>query len=155
MDPFVKLGQMMKGAADLTAAGRKHIKETNFAIPEEKKYPIHDMAHARNALARVSQHGTPEERRRVREAVYRKYPSLREEFEERHGVSPLSKKVVTKKKIGDVTATSKAASLMAEAIVAAMNMSAELPESAAGPAIKVAAADLLEAIDLGTHLEDA
>jgi len=63
--------------AKLTSSGRKQIKKSNFAIPERRAYPIHDMAHARNALARVSQHGSPSEKRRVRGKVYRKYPSLK------------------------------------------------------------------------------
>jgi len=63
--------------AELTSRGRKHIKSSNFAIPSKRKYPIHDKAHARNALARVSQHGTSEEKKKVRAAVYRKYPSLK------------------------------------------------------------------------------
>lgn len=65
--------------ADLTSEGRKHIAEHNFALPGEKKYPIHDISHARNALARVSAHGTEEEKNKVRAAVYRKYPSLNKE----------------------------------------------------------------------------
>jgi len=63
--------------AKLTAQGRKRIKSSNFALPAERKYPIQDIAHARNALARVAQHGTPSEKARVRRAVYRKYPSLK------------------------------------------------------------------------------
>ena len=61
----------------LTPRGRKRIKRSNFALPKERKYPIHDLAHARNALARVAQYGTVSEKRRVRAAVVRKYPSLR------------------------------------------------------------------------------
>ncbi|HKT22562.1 MAG TPA: hypothetical protein VJR06_08145, partial [Nitrososphaerales archaeon] len=61
---------------DLTTQGRERIKPKNFALPKEKAYPIHDIEHARNALARVSQHGTPEEQRKVRAAVHKKYPSL-------------------------------------------------------------------------------
>ena len=60
----------------LTTKGRKNIKESNFAL-SGRRYPIHDISHARNALARVSQHGTSEEKKKVRNAVYRKYPSLR------------------------------------------------------------------------------
>lgn len=60
----------------LTALGRKRIKPTNFALPGGR-YPIHDISHARNALARVSQHGTPEEKLKVRAAVRSKYPSLK------------------------------------------------------------------------------
>lgn len=63
--------------ARLTPRGRKRIKRSNFALPKERKYPIHDIAHARNALARVAQYGTASEKRRVRAAVARKYPSLR------------------------------------------------------------------------------
>lgn len=62
----------------LTTAGREHIKSSNFAIPGKRKYPIHDIAHARNALARVAAYGTSEEKAQVRAAVYRKYPSLKE-----------------------------------------------------------------------------
>ena len=61
----------------LTTAGRKHIKTSNFAIPERRAYPIQDIAHARNALARVSANGTPAEKARVKRAVYRKYPRLK------------------------------------------------------------------------------
>jgi len=69
----------------LTAKARKHIKPENFVFPKERKYPIHDLAHARNALARVSAHGTPEEKKKVRDAVYRKYPGLKKRKEKREG----------------------------------------------------------------------
>lgn len=64
--------------AELTPKKRKALPKTAFAIPEKRKYPIQDKAHARNALARVSQHGTPEEKRRVRAAVKRRYPGIGE-----------------------------------------------------------------------------
>jgi hypothetical protein len=41
-------------------------------------YPINDPNHARNALARVAQHGSPSEQARVRAAVHRKYPGIGE-----------------------------------------------------------------------------
>jgi hypothetical protein len=53
------------------------MRKSSFALPSKRKYPINDIAHARNALARVAQHGTPSEKRRVRAAVVRKYPSLK------------------------------------------------------------------------------
>jgi len=59
----------------LTAKARKHIKPSNFALPGGR-YPIHDAAHARNALARVSQFGTPDEKAKVRAAVHRKFPGI-------------------------------------------------------------------------------
>jgi hypothetical protein len=60
--------------AILTTEKRKHLRDSSFAIPEERRYPINDIAHARNALARSS--GKPEEAR-VKKAVYKKYPSLK------------------------------------------------------------------------------
>lgn len=61
--------------AVLTAKARKHIAPSNFALPDGR-YPIHDASHARNALARVAQHGTPSEQKRVKAAVRRKYPGI-------------------------------------------------------------------------------
>jgi hypothetical protein len=90
-----------KIAAKLTYRERKELPTSEFAIPEERKYPVHNKDHAQNALVRVSQHGTPEERERVRRVVYRRYPELRESFEERHGESPLKKNILRKKKLGD------------------------------------------------------
>ncbi|MEM5810605.1 MAG: HNH endonuclease [Candidatus Aenigmatarchaeota archaeon] len=52
-------------------------------------------SHAKNALARVSQFGTPEERERVRRAVYARYPELKEQREEKIG-RPMTKKDITK-----------------------------------------------------------
>jgi hypothetical protein len=60
-----------------TKAGRKRMSSKSFALPKQKKYRIDDLAHARNALARVSQHGSPKQKAAVRKAVQRKYPSLR------------------------------------------------------------------------------
>lgn len=67
------LGQVER-EGELTAKGRNHVAAHNFALPKERKYPIHDMAHARDALSRSS--GKPEEKA-VRAAVYKKYPSLK------------------------------------------------------------------------------
>ena len=61
--------------AKLTAAARKHLSSGSFAGPD-RSYPIEDKSHARNALARVSQHGTPAEKAKVRAAVHHKYPSI-------------------------------------------------------------------------------
>ena len=60
--------------AKLTTKKRKSLKKTSFALPKERKYPIEDISHARNALARSS--GKSEEAR-VKRAVYKKYPSLK------------------------------------------------------------------------------
>lgn len=66
---------MNKLAKVLTTRGREQIKETNFALPGHR-YPIHDSAHARNALARVAQHGSAEEQAVVRAKVHKKYPGI-------------------------------------------------------------------------------
>lgn len=41
--------------AKLTAAKRKKIPKKEFGLPGEKKYPMPDKSHARNAKARASQ----------------------------------------------------------------------------------------------------
>lgn len=61
--------------AVLTAKKRSNLKSSDFAIPPDK-YPIHDESHARNALTRVAQHGTPEEQAKVKAAVRRRYPNI-------------------------------------------------------------------------------
>ena len=59
-----------------TIKNRSRMKNSSFAIPSERKYPIPDISHARNALARVAQHGTPSEQRQVKNAGRRKFPSI-------------------------------------------------------------------------------
>lgn len=61
--------------AKLTAETRNKLPGKSFAGPE-RSYPIEDKSHARNALARVSQHGSPALQKRVRAAVHRKYPGI-------------------------------------------------------------------------------
>lgn len=60
----------------LTSKRRNRMKSSSFAIPSKRKYPIPDASHARNALARVAQHGSTSEQKQVRAAVHRKYPSI-------------------------------------------------------------------------------
>lgn len=62
--------------AVLTSKGRKRLKKRSFAIPAKRKYPIQDRIHARAALQRVSQFGSAAEKKKVRRAVKRKYPSM-------------------------------------------------------------------------------
>jgi hypothetical protein len=61
----------------LSYAARKRLRSSSFAEPRKRKYPIEDIAHGRDALSRVSANGTAREKKIVRRAVYRKYPSLR------------------------------------------------------------------------------
>ncbi|HXW78996.1 MAG TPA: hypothetical protein VEJ84_05830 [Acidimicrobiales bacterium] len=66
--------------AELSSEQRARLPRSDFAIPEKApgsgSYPIPDEAHARDALGRVEQYGTPEEKRRVVAAVKRKYPDM-------------------------------------------------------------------------------
>jgi hypothetical protein len=64
--------------ARLTTKGRRRLRSGSFALPKSRKYPIHDRAHARNALARVAQHGTAAQKRAVRAAVRRRYPGIKQ-----------------------------------------------------------------------------
>ena len=67
-------------AKDLSDAdNRNQLKDQSFALPDERKYPIPDIEHARNALARVAQNGTAEEQNKVRAAVEKRYPSLKKD----------------------------------------------------------------------------
>jgi hypothetical protein len=60
----------------LSTEGRKDLSTSEFAIPGSRSYPIHDLNHAKNALARVSQFGSDSEKSRVRAAVHRRYPEM-------------------------------------------------------------------------------
>ena len=62
----------------LTAEHRNDLPEAEFALPG-RRYPINDANHARNALARVSQHGSTHEKAEVRAKVHAKYPSIGED----------------------------------------------------------------------------
>ena len=68
---------MSKDLSD--TSNRKKLKKSSFALPEEETYPIPDIDHARNALARVAQHGTAAEKKKVRAAVEKKYPTLKKD----------------------------------------------------------------------------
>jgi hypothetical protein len=62
-------------------------KSKEFAIPSKApghgSYPIPDLAHARNALARAAQQNDPALEAKVRRAVYRKFPELKKKAEAR------------------------------------------------------------------------
>lgn len=73
--------------ARITAGERKKLPSRDFALPGKGKgeggkgpgaYPIDTANRARNALSRVSEHGTSSEKASVRSAVKRKYPSIKE-----------------------------------------------------------------------------
>lgn len=71
--------------ARLKYAARKRMPKSSFAIPSAKTksnpagkgaYPIPDKAHARNALARVSQFGSSAQKAAVRSKVAKKFPAI-------------------------------------------------------------------------------
>jgi len=76
----------------LTSASRKALSSKSFVFPGVRAFPIHDISHARNALARANQ-GTSVASKlgisvsavasRVRSAVSRKFPQI--EQTKRHG----------------------------------------------------------------------
>jgi hypothetical protein len=62
--------------AKLSSAARGALPAKAFAEPDKRKYPIENEVHARNALSRVAQSGTPAEKAKVQSAVKNKYPSI-------------------------------------------------------------------------------
>lgn len=62
--------------AKLTSKKRNSLKSSEFAEPGKRKYPVQDKAHAKNALARVSQFGSESEKSAVRKKVHAKFPSI-------------------------------------------------------------------------------
>ena len=74
------------GEGELSYKERQGLSKSQFALPgkgegpEGKQggsYPIPDESHARNALARVSQHGSEAEKSKVRKAVASKFPNIK------------------------------------------------------------------------------
>ena len=74
------------GEDKLSYKERQNLPKGAFALPgkgsgpEGKQggsYPIPDESHGRNALARVSQHGTEAEKATVRRAVHKKFPDIK------------------------------------------------------------------------------
>lgn len=61
--------------AELTTQTRNSLPGSAFALPG-RRYPIHDLAHARNALSRVAANGTPHEKSVVRIKVKRRFPAV-------------------------------------------------------------------------------
>lgn len=62
--------------AILTADARKKLKDSDFALPG-RKYPIHNAAHARDALARAAHDATPAEQATIKSKVAKRYPSMK------------------------------------------------------------------------------
>jgi hypothetical protein len=65
--------------APLTTKTRNALPTKSFAGPD-RSYPIQDANHARNALSRVSQHGSPQLKAQVRAKVAKKYPGISQHY---------------------------------------------------------------------------
>jgi len=65
-------------AKRLTYKARKNLSPHSFVFPKTRSYPIHDIKHARNALARASAYGSPKVKSAVYRAVFNRYPALHE-----------------------------------------------------------------------------
>lgn len=61
--------------AKLTAKKRNALPASTFAGPD-RSYPIPDASHARNALARASQHAGSALKAKIRAKVHRKFPGI-------------------------------------------------------------------------------
>ena len=68
----------------LTAKSRNNLPGKAFAGPD-RSYPINDLSHARNALARVDEFGSSDLKAHVRAAVHRKFPGIKQHDEGRSG----------------------------------------------------------------------
>jgi len=62
--------------AKLTAKKRNALPASTFAGPD-RSYPIPNASHARNALARASQHAGPALKAKIRAKVHRKFPDIK------------------------------------------------------------------------------
>lgn len=73
--PVPRTTRTPKVKGPLSTKQRNSLPSSSFALPG-RRYPIPDASHARNALARVSQFGSSEEKAKVRAAVARRYPGM-------------------------------------------------------------------------------
>lgn len=67
---------------ELTASQRNALPDSDFAIVtgtganKDRQYPIQDLAHAANAIARAKQNASPADLKTVMNAVCKRYPRL-------------------------------------------------------------------------------
>ena len=87
LDPAALLDEVSV-EKDLSASERRALPDSDFALPgkgegpkgkQAGSYPIPDESHARSALSMVAQHGTEEEKAKVRAAVKKKFPNIEQE----------------------------------------------------------------------------
>jgi hypothetical protein len=68
-------GGLAEKVAKISAEARNALDDADFALPG-RRYPIDTRARARKAIAQVAEHGTESDQKKVRAAVYAKYPDL-------------------------------------------------------------------------------
>lgn len=61
--------------AKLDAAKRRKLPAKDFALVG-RRFPIMDKGHAKAALARISEYGSPSEKKEVEAKVRKKYPGM-------------------------------------------------------------------------------
>lgn len=81
---FELVGDALLHKSVLTAKERNKLADSDFAIPEKRAYPIHDKDHAIDAIQKVDTFGSPEEKKRVKEAVHKRYPDIEIDGEDSH-----------------------------------------------------------------------
>jgi hypothetical protein len=64
--------------AKLTSKQRNALPASDFAGPD-RSYPVNDMSHARNALARASQNAGPALKSHIKSLVKKKFPQIKVE----------------------------------------------------------------------------
>lgn len=62
--------------AKLHAAERNALPTSAFALPEQRRFPIIDLNHAKLARAMASKYATANEKKRIFAAVARKFPTI-------------------------------------------------------------------------------
>jgi hypothetical protein len=62
--------------AALTAARRKALPKSEFALPEKNGYPVDTAARGRAALSRAEQFASPEQKKKIKAKVKREYPGM-------------------------------------------------------------------------------
>lgn len=62
--------------AKLSAKQRNALPAKDFAGPD-RSYPVNNASHARNALARASQHAGPALKAKIRAKVHKKFPGIK------------------------------------------------------------------------------
>jgi hypothetical protein len=63
--------------ARLKAEERKRLRSSTFALPGKREFPLEDREHGEKALQLLpNSHTTSAEKKRVRAAVHRNFPSI-------------------------------------------------------------------------------